>query len=96
MTSNLEHLSLDASPGFRECIHGLEPAWCALCLRAGQPLPRHESWLARFAPEGDVTIARNSHRCAGCDFLVEKGAQIQMWTDGDRRQWLHADCAIEA
>lgn len=66
-----------------ECTHGLEPAWCTLCLHGP---PKRDTRPYRKGPAFE---ARYESRCIGCGEGIRPGDQICKFTDDSYR---HETC----
>lgn len=71
-----------------ECIHGLDPRWCGVCLHgpAKDPVAQHEPERA-----GDRFTAGFEGHCRECDLPIKPGQTITKLTPSDR--YVHGDCA---
>lgn len=83
------------SDGSELCIHDLNPAWCAICLKPKKVV--RESWTTtdpilteQVSPSTILhTIAHFDSRCPGCNESIEAGDDIYKVHD----EWLCGDCA---
>lgn len=71
-----------------ECIHGLEPSWCSLCLHPGElHKTGHEeaSYGAMFKAHYDGT-------CAECGFPIVRGQLVRVLEGPVTNRYAHNLC----
>lgn len=69
-----------------ECIHGMDPAWCSVCLKGPATYSFKEPTVL---PEGPAFPARFPGDCPGCNLPVVEGQIIRKWSD---ERYRHQGC----
>jgi hypothetical protein len=65
-----------------ECIHGLDPQWCTLCLKKDMPVV-HKTFLGTAMYEGT---------CPVCKDTIEIGERIASNENFLSGAWVHDEC----
>ena len=65
-----------------ECVHGMDPSWCSLCLHP----PRNQHAPVKLGPPFPASLAG---QCPECDLPINPGQII--CRAGER--WVHTGCA---
>lgn len=69
-----------------ECIHGLDPAWCSVCLH-----PQAERCAA--PAYGAIFRAHYDGECCECHFSIVRGDLIRVVSGPVTNRYAHLSCA---
>lgn len=69
----------------QECPHGLDPAWCSICLH-----PSSKADTQRF---GAVFRAHYEGQCCECNLPIYRGQMVRVLSGPITNRFAHTSCA---